>query len=161
MKNVAITLSSLVKNNNGLFKSEKQAAFILKVVGTTYVQNMAISLGEEYNGKRVGKDAQRVYTIDQQGICKVVHVNSKGEEVIFDRAKGINIPAQQMSYVKAALQESERQIKAYDDEQEAKKAVFIEEAINDAKASGTYDSPRFQRMLKMLMDTPATNGGWD
>lgn len=79
MSTVAISFASLVKNNNGFFKSEKQAAFLLSQCqdGMTFITS-----GDVY-----GNAFSLNYNCDSQGVVTVEkYLNKKGEiQLIFQR----------------------------------------------------------------------------
>jgi hypothetical protein len=64
MSNVAVSFASLVKSNNGLFKSEKQAAFLLSQCQEL---NTFICGGDVY-----GNNFSLFYHCDAQGVEKVI-----------------------------------------------------------------------------------------
>lgn len=82
------SLFNLVKNNNGLFKSEKQAEFLTRFLESdlTYFIRFNYNLGIEYNNKRCGS-AEFVFFCDTQGIFKVVKTTSKGKKSVYFERK--------------------------------------------------------------------------
>ncbi|HLS52610.1 MAG TPA: hypothetical protein VK031_01435 [Tissierellaceae bacterium] len=79
------SLYNLLATNDGYFKSEKQARFLLSKLGNRVVQNMGFNLGSEHNNKKVGNSAYRVFELDSKGVVSIVHHNAKGKEIIFER----------------------------------------------------------------------------
>lgn len=79
MSNVAISFASLVKSNNGFFKSEAQASFLLS---QCQEENVFFSSGEVYNNGFMIE-----YICDDKGVIKVVKTLSKSgkQEVTFER----------------------------------------------------------------------------
>ena len=85
MTNFAKSLATLVKYNQGFFKSEKQAAYLLAVTQGVLVVSNSFSLGAEYNNKRAGIGSKTVYSLDDKGVVSVEKHNSKGTTTVFDR----------------------------------------------------------------------------
>lgn len=80
MDNLAISFASLVKNNGGLFKSDKQAAFLLS----------QCVFGEYVSFHRAFNNVSRLhYVCDNKGIKEVVKVNTvkgvKTPTTVWDR----------------------------------------------------------------------------
>ena len=85
MTNLAKSLATLVKYNQGFFKSEKQAAYLLAATQGVLVVSNSFSLGDEYNNKRAGIGSKTVYSLDDKGVVSVEKHNSKGTTTVFDR----------------------------------------------------------------------------
>lgn len=73
MSSISISIFSLAKNNNGLFKSEKQANFILQILQDR--QNYITAADSGYNSCPIFAYA------DKLGITKIV----KGNKAMFER----------------------------------------------------------------------------
>lgn len=73
MSSISISIFSLAKNNNGLFKSEKQANFILQILQDR--QNYIAAADSGYNSCPIFAYA------DKLGITKIV----KGNKAMFER----------------------------------------------------------------------------
>lgn len=83
-----VSFFSLVKNNNGFFKSEKQAAFLLKMTDGHYVTSQNIQFGEyESRTNRNTAKLEWAVSLDNQGITKMVKTTSKGSEIYFERTQ--------------------------------------------------------------------------
>lgn len=95
---------SLAKYNNGLFKSEKQGAF-LSQLGKTVISRQVHNLGEEYNFKKCGQTDWTI-KLDSRGVVKITKENSKGETVHFER--------QDQATFEKIKAEKEAQQKAYE-----------------------------------------------
>lgn len=97
MENLAKSLATLVKFNDGLFKSQKQADFILSKL----YQGQCWVFHKAYNNS-----SKTVYDCDCQGITRVTKINTvKGEEVftiIWDRSDASYAEAQQAKLDKKA-----------------------------------------------------------
>lgn len=126
MENIIKSLNSLVKFNDGFYKSEKQASFLLKVTKGVVVQDLSLDLGYDYNNKIVGKGANRVITLDSKGVLKVVHNNAKGSNIVFCRNSNINA-SKEKALINA--QEAAKQ-EAID-----KAKVVLENAVNSLKSA--------------------------
>lgn len=81
------SLFSLVKFNNGDFKSIKQGEFLLGVMGNTFTCIKHFNLGYEYNNKSCGSNTYTFY-MDSQGVYKVTKENKKGIQTTFTRLEG-------------------------------------------------------------------------
>lgn len=83
-----VSFFSLVKNNNGFFKSEKQAAFMLKMTDGHYVTTQQLHFGE-YDARTRRNTAMITWsvTLDNQGVVKMEKTASKGTQVYFERTQ--------------------------------------------------------------------------
>ena len=77
MSSISISIFSLAKNNNGLFKSEKQANFILQILQDR--QNYIGAADSGYNSCPIFAYA------DKLGITKIVKSTNKGNKAMFER----------------------------------------------------------------------------
>lgn len=87
MQNITTSFFGLVKNNNGLYKSEKQAAFLSKFFdGGVYVTRQSLTFGE-YEGRTNRNTATVEWTFyaDALGITKVEKTTSKGTTTHWER----------------------------------------------------------------------------
>lgn len=83
---ISKSLFGLLKNN-GLFKSEKQAAFLTKFLADdmTYYTSFSYNLGSEYNFKTCGSSSFTFYC-DNKGIKKVIKCTGTNKtSVYFER----------------------------------------------------------------------------
>ena len=83
-----VSFFSLVKNNNGFFKSEKQAAFMLKMTDGHYVTTQQLHFGE-YDARTSRNTAMITWAVslDNQGVVKMEKNTSKGTQVYFERTQ--------------------------------------------------------------------------
>lgn len=83
-----VSFFSLVKNNNGFFKSEKQAAFMLKMTDGHYVTTQQLHFGE-YDARTRRNTAMITWVVilDNQGVVKMEKTTSKGTQVYFERTQ--------------------------------------------------------------------------
>lgn len=88
--NIIFSLYGLVNSNDGFFKSDKQASFLLKMTGGSAFQDFSFDLGHDYGYKKAGVGAQRVFNLDSEGVVSVVDIRAKKETVIFERG-GVNL----------------------------------------------------------------------
>jgi hypothetical protein len=84
MCNIENSFFSLVSNNNGMFKSEKQASFLLSftrnnIFLTSVKQH---DLGSDYNFKICGS-SQHEFLCDDIGIYQVNKINSKCKVTLY------------------------------------------------------------------------------
>lgn len=87
LSTAAKSLFSLVKSNNGDFKSNKQGEFLRGVMGDTFTYVKHFNLGYDYNNKSCGTNTYTFY-MDVQGIYKVTKENKKGLVTTFKRLEG-------------------------------------------------------------------------
>lgn len=119
MSSIAISLASLVKSNNGFFKSEKQAAFLLSMVND----------GEKCfttAGNVRGNTFTVTYVMDDKGVVSVVkYTNVKGSVTEWQR------PVQGETSIqdKKAIAKLKREIKALEKQITAR---------NDSFSKGDY-----------------------
>jgi len=105
MSNLSISFASLVKNNNGLFKSEKQADFLLsRCNGNTY----------ETSG-RVGRSSFYMdYFCDEQGIIKVTkRTDKKGTVLTWERREDGKLAIQdkkEIASIKRTLKQEQQSL---------------------------------------------------
>jgi uncharacterized Ntn-hydrolase superfamily protein len=85
MSDIGISLASLVKSNNGKFKSEKQAQFLSSKADRDVVIVGDICYGHSYFTE---------YHLDTEGVLKVVRLNKAGRKVMWERAGSVAIPIQ-------------------------------------------------------------------
>lgn len=83
-----VSFFSLVKNNDGFFKSEKQAAFMLKMTDGHYVTTQQLHFGE-YDARTRRNTAMITWSVilDNQGVVKMEKTTSKGTQVYFERTQ--------------------------------------------------------------------------
>lgn len=83
-----VSFFSLVKNNNGFFKSEKQAAFMLKMTDGHYITTQQLHFGE-YDARTRRNTAMITWSVilDNQGVVKMEKTTSKGVQVYFERTQ--------------------------------------------------------------------------
>lgn len=114
MENLAKSLATLVKFNGGLFKSQKQADFILSKL----YQGQCWVFHKAYNNA-----SKTVYDCDRQGVTRVTKINTvKGEEVftiVWDRFDASYAEAQQAKSDKKA-----EKAKAQAEQRESERAHF-------------------------------------
>ena len=108
MSNLIASFRSLVKNNNGMFKSEKQAIFLLNMC-----QEEKTFIHFDSNPKTTWND---MFYCDNKGIVKVIRTTSNGKiNTTFERIeKGMSLNAK-----------DKRQIKSFE-----KKIKIAQESIN-------------------------------
>lgn len=157
---IAASFASLVKSNNGLFKSEKQAAFLLS---RYQEENTFHCAGNVY-----GNSYQVTYYCDAKGVVKVEkHLPVTGKtELLFDREAGINLAADRNAALQRAMEADRAAAETYAEklaimeaEAETKKALFIAECIKRGQADG-IPSGRLDRMVKMFESLPAMGTDW-
>lgn len=107
-QNITKSLFALVKSNGGLFKSDKQAGFILShALDNAHIANQRKSFGEFGGCVRV---IEYVFTLDLEGVVKVVKTSkTTGKSVVyFDRNNQESVKA-----FKAKFEaKNQRQVKA-------------------------------------------------
>lgn len=85
MTDISISLASLVKSNNGVFKSQKQAQFLHSQADDGVVVVGGVCYGHTYFTE---------YHLDADGILKVVRLNKAGRKVMWERAGSVEVPIQ-------------------------------------------------------------------
>lgn len=91
MTNIAKTLANLVKTNNGLFKSEAQAKFLIEVVGTEYVTGGAV----------MGNQFTLYYDLNSTGVISVrKYTVSKGFTTTWERVVDGTVSVQDAKEIK-------------------------------------------------------------
>ena len=106
MDNLAASFASLVKSNNGLFKSEKQAAFLLSVcqdAGTFYT-----------GGQVYGNSYSLQYNCDDFGVVSVEKYLSKTGKIVlvWSRLTHTEFAAKQADKAAAKAEDAARQANA-------------------------------------------------
>lgn len=76
MSNITISLNSLVKSNNGLFKSEKQAAFVLSQL----VDGQHFAMYQTYNNQTA-----TIFDCDSVGVLSVTKQNTVKGQTVFTK----------------------------------------------------------------------------
>lgn len=103
MENIAHSLASLVKFNGGMFKSEKQSAFILSQL----FEGNCWQFHKTYNNT-----SKTVYSCDNEGVTRVTKINTvKGSEVqtiVWDRFDASFAAVQQAKADKKAAKAKEQ-----------------------------------------------------
>lgn len=102
---IAVSFAGLVKNNNGMFKSEKQAAFLLSKCIDNEYEAVSSVYGNSYTN---------TYLCDSKGVVKVVHyTHQKGESLIWERVENDKLTVQeekQQKRIKREIKRIEKQI---------------------------------------------------
>jgi len=118
--NTELSLNGLVKNNNGMFKSESQKDFLLgqRNFGDSFITSKTVH----------GNTVKIIYSLDDKGVVKVEkHSDKKGTvKVEWERPVEGKIPVQQQKLIK----QYQRRINA------VKKSLT---SRNEAYARGEYE----------------------
>ena len=79
MNNIQATLENLIKTNNGFFKSEKQAKFL--------ISELKIEYGNVFTASAFGNSVVLTYNFDDKGIVEKVNTSLKkqSEKVVWNR----------------------------------------------------------------------------
>lgn len=85
MSDIGISLASLVKSNNGIFKSQKQAQFLHSKANDGVAIVGDVCYGHSYFTE---------YHLDAEGVLKVIRLNKAGEKVMWERAGSVAVPIQ-------------------------------------------------------------------
>lgn len=85
MSDIGISLASLVKSNNGIFKSQKQAQFLHSKANDGVAIVGDICYGHSYFTE---------YHLDAEGVLKVIRLNKAGKKVMWERAGSVAVPIQ-------------------------------------------------------------------
>lgn len=107
-QNITKSLFALVSSNGGLFKSEKQANFVLShTLDNVHIANQRVSFGEFGGCVRV---IEYVFTLDSKGVVKVVKTSKTTgkSSVYFDRNNKESVKAFQAKFEA----KNQRQVKA-------------------------------------------------
>lgn len=100
MSDIAISFASLVKSNNGMFKSDKQAEFLL-----SHCENGEfITCGNMY-----GHSFNLTYVCDAQGVTRVIHYTSNtGDKTTWERVEAGKVSVQERKEFKRIMREIKR-----------------------------------------------------
>ena len=79
MNNIQATLENLIKTNNGFFKSEKQAKFLISELKKEY--------GNIFTASAFGNNVVLTYNFDERGIVEKLNTSLKkhSQAVVWDR----------------------------------------------------------------------------
>lgn len=144
MYDVAITFASLVKNNNGFFKSEKQAAFLLS---QCQEENLFVTGGNIYRNSFT-----MYYFCDAQGIMEVKkYTEKKGHTSVWKRQSDVAFKASQekMAAFRASNEKLAKDIEAAYVAREAAIGKAVEIAQNYIKAQAIQDGTPEGRAERM------------
>ena len=137
MSNILSSFLGLAKNNDGFFKSEKQAKFLLaRTDGGVYAINQVLTFGE-YDGRTKRNTAEISWTVycDAQGVTKIEKYTAKqGLSVYWERTP---------EFIKVAADRKAKERKALV-EFAADRIATYAEAIEEAK--DTYDLVMSEKM---------------
>lgn len=140
-----VSFFSLVKNNNGFFKSEKQAAFLLKMTDGHYVTAQNIHFGE-YEGRTNRNTALVTWSVilDNQGVVKMEKIASKGTQVYFERTQEFfdKLAAKKSAAKQEQLDSLNMRLAFIEDRLNTLRNEFalVEPAKDVLMAAGLYDS---------------------
>ncbi len=100
MTNLTISFNSLAKNNNGFFKSQKQAAFLLSQMDNLNGENTFKGTGTVTAGKYV---TYRVFHCDDKGITKIIqHSETTGKNTqVWERLSDADYAVKRNRSIKA------------------------------------------------------------
>lgn len=174
MSQVAMSFASLVKSNNGFFKSEKQAAFLLS---QCQEQNVFYAGGSIYKNSYMME-----YHCDAKGVVKVVKYLSKTarQVVMFERMTGEAFIAKQEATQAAKKREIEREavamakyqarLDAFQVAFEVAKAYIKQTLVNSGSSEDAAnrcvgmilkDSDDIQDMIEDLIKCPEFVKAWE
>lgn len=140
-----VSFFSLVKNNNGFFKSEKQAAFMLKMTDGHYVTTQQLHFGE-YDARTRRNTAMITWavTLDNQGVVKMEKTTSKGTQVYFERTQEYfdKLAAQKAAAKQEQLESLNMRLAFIEDRLNTLRGEFslVEPSKDALMAAGLYES---------------------
>lgn len=116
MSEIAKSFASLVKSNNGAFKSEKQAAFLLSQCEGNSFTACASMYGNSYDN---------TYVCDSVGVVRVEHyTKATGTKIVWERVEAGKVSVQESKEFKRISREIKRIEKSIS-EREAAKAQYV------------------------------------
>ena len=144
---LGVSFASLVKNNGGLFKSEKQAAFLLSMCN----DNVYIACGRSWDS------FTNEYHCDQQGVIKVVHHSkAAGFKITWTRPIAGEVSVQDAKEIKRL----KREIKSLEKSMASREKSFVEGQYADmlsvyqnSKASDSEMLEKYKNLLAKTIDS--------
>ena len=131
MGDVAMSFAGLVKNNGGLFKSDKQAAFLL----SQCADNVYVACGRHWGS------FTNEYHCDQQGVTKVVHHTlNTGFKVTWTRPAVGEVSVQdakEIKRIKREIKNLEKKLASRDESFAQGQYAGMESTYQNAKAFDT------------------------
>lgn len=119
---IAISFAFLVKDNNGFFKSEKQAKFLLSRCTIESGQSVYVTSGHHWQGFSLW------YYCDDKGITKVVkNTRAKGDVITWERPEEGKVTVQEKREVRQITRNNNQLIRRYGSIEAGKAALLAEE----------------------------------
>ena len=145
MNNIQATLENLIKTNNGFFKSEKQAKFLLSELKKEY--------GNVFTASAFGNSVALTYAYDEKGITEKTNTSAKTNKTakVWERkiAGVLSLDDKKtIAHYKREIKKLEKSIFARDEA--LKKGEYEIEALYIA--SNSKDLERLAMFKKLLND---------
>lgn len=156
-EDVAKSLFSLIKSNDGNFKSEKQAKFLLSQMDNGYMEYQStMSFG---TSRAANPTTTWEFTCDNQGVVKVVKdLPAKGRQLYWERtkehidAKRSDREKKSSDYIKA-LNDEISSLTRYRDETFGPEIKRTTDAFDSFKGlQGTMPDDMFNKVLQLMKD---------
>jgi len=140
MENLLISCFSLAKSNNGFFKSEKQAEFLISKINERDGNIGSVTSG--YNSCPVFAN------LDNKGILKIVKSTKSGEIVMFERVVENQLNSIQIKEINSL----EKLQKKLEKELLRKRSSFNDGSYNGTGDSSTYSKDLIERYLRFTAE---------
>lgn len=147
MNNIQTTLENLIKTNNGFFKSEKQAKFLISELKKEY--------GNIFTASAFGNSVVLTYKFDEIGIVEKLNTSLKkqSEKVVWNRKiEGVLSveDKKKMAALKREIKKLEKSINERDASYSTGQYVGFEDLYNKAKDDALSKLQAFKDQLKAL-----------
>ena len=147
MNNIQATLENLIKTNNGFFKSEKQAKFLISELKKEY--------GNIFTASAFGNSVVLTYKFDEIGIVEKLNTSLKkqSEKVVWNRKiEGVLSveDKKKMAALKREIKKLEKSINERDASYSTGKYVGFEDLYNKANDDALSKLQAFKDQLKSL-----------
>lgn len=147
MNNIQATLENLIKTNNGFFKSEKQAKFLISELKKEY--------GNIFTAAAFGNSVVLTYKFDEIGIVEKLNTSLKkqSEKVVWNRKiEGVLSveDKKKMAALKREIKKLEKSINERDASYSTGQYAGFEDLYNKANDDALSKLQAFKDQLKAL-----------
>ena len=147
MNNIQATLENLIKTNNGFFKSEKQAKFLISELKKEY--------GNVFTASTFSNSVILTYNFDDKGITEKLNTSLKkqSEKVVWNRKiEGVLSveDKKKMAALKREIKKLEKSINERDAAYNVGQYAGFEDLYNKANESALSNLQAFKEQLQHL-----------